>query len=132
MCLKQLKIFVLGLFLLLSALPATYSLTEAETQELNEILTSLNSGLTTLEAGLNEIKSGQQKSEGELNVLSKEAKKLDEDLKKQRQELKTLRALQKDLRASSIRLERMNKWLTIGAASATGLAIAAMVIAVLN
>ena len=123
MCSKRLKIFCMALALLLLVLLPTYSLDEAEAQELTQILTELNSGLTKVESGLNEIESGQKTLEKELNVVSKQAKELSEEQLQQKKDLAKLEARLQNLNDSYEEIERENrllKWM-VGGASAVAI-----------
>ena len=108
------------LALLLLVLSPTYSLDEAEAQELTQILTELNSGLEKVESGLTEISSGQKTLEKELNVVSKQAKELSEEQLKQKKDLAKLEARLQNLSDSYDEIEsdnRLLKWMAGGSAA---------------
>src|SRR6056297_2001436 len=130
MCSKQLKISFMALALLLLVLSPTYSLDEAEAQELTQILTELNSGLEKVESGLTEIESGQKTLEKELNVVSKQAKELSEEQLKQKKDLAKLEARLQNLSDSYDEIESENRRLKWLAGGASAMAITAIVIAV--
>ena len=130
MCSKQLKISFMALALLLLVLSPTYSLDEAEAQELTQILTELNSGLNKIESGLTEASTGQEKLEGELTVLHNKTKLLEGDLHKQKTELMKLEAQLQNLRDLYDEIETKNRLLRGLAIGASAMAVTAIVITV--